>query len=129
MRKLTILFLLMLMQILYLSGCAHIGEVTESGFNITFHNTTEETVIYRLAWIDHDFKDRNGFPYLGPVEMAVGELGPNKKSEVKNGYRAGLWSITWYDCRSNEPWEIKRNLTISKDIHHLLTTPKEDTLK
>ena len=124
MKKLPIiLFLLMLI------GCAHIGEVTESGFGITFHNNLQETAIYRLAWIDHDFKNSDGSPYLKPVEMAVGEVGPNEKSEINNGYSAGRWSITWYDCRSDEPWEIKRYLTIGANIHNILSTPKEDTLK
>jgi len=94
-----------------------------TGFNITFHNDTEETAIYRLAWISHNFD------YIGPVEYAIGEVEPSEKSEVNQGYSAGLWSITWYDCRGERKWKVYRELTIPEDVHQIISTPREDILQ
>ena len=122
MKKLIIFLLLILI------GCANHGMLIEEpdGFNITFKNDSDRLMCYRLTWFDH------GFDFSGPVSMCGGELKPGKSNEVKQGYPAGMWGIEWYDCWRGDllrNWKTARILHISEDIHHILTTPKEDILK
>jgi len=118
-------YLITIITVLLMFSCATAPapDLSDTGFNITFHNNTEELAIYRLAWVTHDFD----YPF--PVEMAVGEIKPGEKNEVNNGYSSGIWTITWYSCRSEKEWRFERSLNITDNVHQITSTPKEDTLK
>ena len=70
--------------------------VNADAFDVLFKNTTDKTLIYRFAWVDHDFPG-----HFGPVEMAVGELKPGEISRIKTDYPAGIYWITWETTQSD----------------------------
>ena len=133
MKTISILFVVLL----FLGGCAANHGIVKlsgddvlpkepSGFNITFKNDSDRLMCYRLSWFDH------GFDFSGPVSMCGGELKPGKSNEVKQGYPAGMWGIEWYDAWTGEllrNWKTARILHIPNNVHHILTTPKEDILE
>ena len=57
-----------------------------------FSNDTNLKVVYWLYWIDHDL-DRKTFP--GPINLAGGELKPEKSNTLTYLYRPGKYRITW----------------------------------
>jgi hypothetical protein len=102
-------------------GCAFIQPVQQTGFNITFHNDTNKTVIYRLARIDHQFN------YPAPVEFAVGELSAGSTKEINSQYPYGLWSITWTECRTEIQWRVYREHLIILGNNNIISTPAGET--
>ena len=59
------------------------------GFFFTFHNTSDETMICRLIWIDHNFDSPH------PAYMMVAEIKPGKKFSNSARYDPGIWAAEW----------------------------------
>ena len=89
------------------------------GFFITFHNTTDETMIYRLKWIDHNFNS----PFA--VNMMVGEIGPGKKLSNSEPYPAGTWSVSWEGVDGVIPYEQTEIILILPNITDVLSEPEK----
>lgn len=54
-----------------------------------FKNSTDQTVIVYLYWLDHDLD------YPGPVNLAGGEMKPGQEWEIQHNYKPGKYVIIW----------------------------------
>ena len=95
-------FLLMIIIVLVFSSWLNASDVV----NFQFKNSTNQTVIVLLFWLDHDWD------YPGPVNLAGGEIKPGKKFEVNNNYKPGEYAIVWKTMNS-ETIKITRKKCVS----------------
>ena len=91
------------------------------GFFATFHNTSDQTLICRLAWVDHDFN------YPLPVEMMVGELDPGEKLRNSTAYGSGTWTIMWHGLHDND-YEFMRIINIKPKIVGIVSEPGKEVV-
>ena len=90
-----------------------------SSFDITFKNTTNTTLIYRLHWLACDWKD---FPK--ETEMVVGELSPGKNSIMGVDYKPGPYTISWNNLSSSSTKFYRGyKFTVEDGKHIILSMP------
>jgi len=91
-----------------------------SAFSITFKNTTDRTLVYRLHWLACDWWD---FPE--EVGMAGGELASGKDSIMGVDYKPGPYTISWSNLSSSSTKFYKEyEITVEKDNCMLISTPE-----
>jgi len=91
---------------------------TADAFDVTFKNTTDKVLNYKLYWLACDWE---GFPPR--TEMIGGQLCPGESTSFSPNYKTGPYVVTWdspsgygYKFDKEYYFKVKRreNIVISK---------------
>jgi len=108
---------------------AAIAEGRKGKVVMELKNTSQDTKIARMYWVDHPWRDQKPFPR----SMAVGEVKPGESfiiGESQGGYSPGIYIFTWELCHrlypDRELGRIGKRVIIPLSVLKITVTDKLD---